>query len=381
MKNKITILHVVPTLSLAGTELFVLNNFRAIDKERFQFAFLAFSDKYNNLEKEIREMGGDVYCCNLDFNSIYFLLKNIFKLRSILKELDYDILHCHISSFCGPIFLASFLAGKKLCVAHSHFSSYEKPSGGVLRRFVYEKLLPSFMLRLGKSFCACSDEAGKALFGESANYVIINNAIDAFRFSNYDQDNIDALRTELRIPEGVKVYGNFSRFAKPKNIPFVVDIFNEIHKMEKSAVLILAGKKEGYYENTLEKISNCGLSDSVRILGQREDVNVLLQIADCIIFPSTNEGFGYLAIEAQAASTPVVLSDCIPKNVDLGLGLVKRVSLSENAKHWAEEAVSARKTLFDKSLIESTLENHGLSIKTNVKSLETLYSSIISHDS
>lgn len=54
MKNKITILHVVPTLSLAGTELFVLNNFRAIDKERFQFAFLAFSDKYNNLETIVR---------------------------------------------------------------------------------------------------------------------------------------------------------------------------------------------------------------------------------------------------------------------------------------------------------------------------------------
>lgn len=380
MKNKITILHVVPTLSLAGTEMFVMNSFSAIDKDRFQFAFLAFSDEYNNLEQKIREIGGTVYYCNLDYNSVYSLYNNIFKLKSILKEIDYDILHCHVSSQCGPVFLASFLAGKKICVAHSHFSSYGKLTGGILRRFIYEKILPSFMFRLGKLFCACSDEAGKALFGENAKYVIVNNAIDTQRFSNYDQGRIDALRAELKIPEGVKVYGNFSRFEKPKNTPFIVDIFNEIQKIEKTSILILAGKKGDLYENTIEKISKYCLSDSVRILGQRADVNILLQLADCIIFPSINEGFGYQAIEAQAASTPVVLSYGIPKSVDLGLGLVKRISLSEGAGYWAEEIMKTKKIVLDKSLIEHTLEEHGLNISTNVKQLETLYASIICND-
>lgn len=377
MKNKITILHVVPTLSLAGTEMFVLNNFSAVDKAKYQFYFLAFSDEYNNLEKKIKELGGIVYYCNLDFNFAGSLIKNILKLKSILKQIDYDILHCHVSSQCGPIFLASFLAGRKTCIAHSHFSSYGKQTGGIIRRLVYEKILPLCMFSLGKSFCACSDEAGRALFGRDKKYVVVKNAIDTLKFSDYNQNRIELLRNELNIPNGVRIYGNFSRFADPKNIPFVVDIFNEIHKTDKSSILILAGKKGNLYENTLEKISKYRLSDSVIILDQRVDINILLQLADCIIFPSKNEGFGYQAIEAQAASTPVVLSDSIPKTVDLGIGLVKRISLSESAVYWAKEIMKTKKIVLDKSLIELAFENHGLNIQSTAMQLEDIYSKLI----
>jgi len=49
-----------------------------------------------------------------------------------------------------------------------------------------------------------------------------------------------------------------------------------------------------------------GLADCVIVLGQRNDVPLLLQACDMFVFPSHSEGFGIALLEAMAAEKPVV---------------------------------------------------------------------------
>lgn len=375
-RNIIKVLHILPTMSLAGTEMFIINNFRNIDKTRFEFIFLSLSDKYNNLEQTILKEGGSVFYCNLNFCYAKSVFKNILSLSNLLRKIDYDVLHCHVSSQCGPIFLASFLAGKGKCIAHSHFSYYEEQTGGILRRFIYKTIFPYFMFKIGKKFCACSPEAGDALFGQGSDYEIVKNGIDLDNFIN-SPDNTSGLRKEFGIPSDVKVYGNISRIAHPKNIPFVIDVFNEIHKVENSSILILVGKNGDLYNETIKRINEYALNDSVRFLGQRSDVNLILNMIDCIIFPSENEGFGLSVVEAQAASTPVVCSDCIPSSADLNLGLVRFLSLNEMPRIWADIAMSEKKTRINPDLLNSAFIQHRLCLSDTARHLEKIYESVL----
>src|SRR5262249_44085158 len=51
-----------------------------------------------------------------------------------------------------------------------------------------------------------------------------------------------------------------------------------------------------------------GLQDRVIFAGLRKDIARLLSAVDLFVFPSVTEGFGLVAVEAQAAGVPVAAS-------------------------------------------------------------------------
>jgi glycosyltransferase involved in cell wall biosynthesis len=72
----------------------------------------------------------------------------------------------------------------------------------------------------------------------------------------------------------------------------------------------LAGIERGggkSYTDRLETlIWELGVEDHVRLLGQREDADLLLQAADFFLLPSTHEGLPLSILEAQATKVPVL---------------------------------------------------------------------------
>ena len=57
---------------------------------------------------------------------------------------------------------------------------------------------------------------------------------------------------------------------------------------------------------------------------------------DVSILPSHYEGLPTVAIESQAAGTPIVVSTAVTEEIDMGMGLVTRVSLDESMDVWVE---------------------------------------------
>ena len=95
----------------------------------------------------------------------------------------------------------------------------------------------------------------------------------------------EEIRNSLDINHSDFVVGHVGRFNPQKNHGFIIDVFNEIYKKNNKAKLILVGTGNGQLE-IINKVNNLGLTDNVLFLGNRSDVNRVLQAMDVFLFPS-----------------------------------------------------------------------------------------------
>jgi glycosyltransferase involved in cell wall biosynthesis len=97
------------------------------------------------------------------------------------------------------------------------------------------------------------------------------------------------------------------RFDEQKNHEAVVTIFHRVIQQKPYARLVMVG--DGPLRPIIERrVRELGLEDKARFLGHRDDVPAIMSVSDVFVFPSINEGFGIVAIEAAAAGLPVVAS-------------------------------------------------------------------------
>jgi hypothetical protein len=77
--------------------------------------------------------------------------------------------------------------------------------------------------------------------------------------------------------------------------------------------LLLAGDaqgRDGYAEELKKAIAAAGLEARVKLTGHCSDMAAAYALSDCVLSPSIEpEPFGRTAVEAQAASRPVIVSD------------------------------------------------------------------------
>jgi glycosyltransferase involved in cell wall biosynthesis len=99
------------------------------------------------------------------------------------------------------------------------------------------------------------------------------------------------------------------------------------------------------------KYINAVLAKKYFFLGDRKDVNDILCAADLFILPSIYEGLGIVLIEAQVSGLHCIISDRIPEEVDMGIGLITRKSLSEKVSSWAKSILDFRNQNTNRELV------------------------------
>ena len=122
-------------------------------------------------------------------------------------------------------------------------------------------------------------------------------------------------------------------------------------KKNDNAVLLLIGVGEKE-EEVRKQVNDLRISDKVRFLGNRSDVNELYQVMDAFVLPSFFEGIPVVGVEAQYAGLPCFFSDKVPKEVSVAQNC-KFIGLNESAKTWSEiilENISIRKSCEEKIL-------------------------------
>jgi len=105
------------------------------------------------------------------------------------------------------------------------------------------------------------------------------------------------------------VVGAVARLSKEKGLRYLLDAFALVAGHRPQVRLVLAG--EGPERRRLERLAaRLGLGERVRFLGEvpHEQVPEVLQQLDIFAMPSTYEGFGVAALEAEAMELPVVAS-------------------------------------------------------------------------
>jgi glycosyltransferase involved in cell wall biosynthesis len=117
------------------------------------------------------------------------------------------------------------------------------------------------------------------------------------------------VRSELGVGERAPLILHAGRFIEQKNHEGVLEVFERVVLAEPSARLVLLGVGP-LLDRVLASIERRKLNRSVTYNGLRDDVVTrVLPASDVFLFPSLNEGFGLAALEANAASVPVVATN------------------------------------------------------------------------
>ena len=335
MTGCMRVLHVVSVMDRGGIENMIMNLYRNIDRNKIQFDFVVHHTKKGDFDDEIKMLGGNIYYAP------HFNVYNIFSYKKwwiefFEKNQEYRIIHSHTYSIASIQHKIAKKFGLKTIV-HSHSTKNSRDIKGIVYCYLQKKVMDE-----SDYLFACSKKAGEWLYGMGCekinNYYTLNNAIDSKKYI-FNQSIKFKLLEEFDL-NGKFVVGHVGNFTIPKNHLYLIDIFSEIHKKEPKSVLLLVG--DGNLRKKIEnKIAQLGLKDSVLLLGVRNDVNELLQVMDCFVFPSLYEGLPVSVIEAQAAGLKCFISNNITDEVCI-TDLVERISINIHAKEWADKILDTK---------------------------------------
>lgn len=143
----------------------------------------------------------------------------------------------------------------------------------------------------------------------SSKVVHIPNGIDVERFCIASDRRAPRRLTGDFAPSGAVLVGNVARLDKVKDHACLISAFGFLRDQTEShgldCRLIIAG--DGPQREALERqIARLGLSETVHLLGNRDDVPELLGECDMFVLSSMAEGMPLTLLEAMAAGLPVI---------------------------------------------------------------------------
>lgn len=363
--KQIRILHLVPGLASGGISTLLLNYYMYMNRDKVRFDFAIFMPELGINAEKFKELGSKIYILPRKTESMSEYKR---KLMQIIKDGNYDIVHAHqeYQSFI-PLYYAK-KCGIKIRIGHAHNTLVEKNS--LLKRGIMltSRLFNRYSIT---DYFMCSMDAGRYMFGscmKNARTLLLKNAIFTDRFV-YSDEKRDKYRKEFKFRDKL-VIGNVGRLALQKNQLFLIDILQEVLNKDIDAALCICGEGPER-EKITEYVKRKKLEDRVMLLGNRGDVADLMNAFDVCVITSVFEGFCIAALEASANGMPCILSDAIPREVDVAKK-IKYISLQNSAMEWAEEVVVASQRGRESDIAQKIREN-GYDIRENARLLEKYY--------
>lgn len=350
------VLQVVGSLGWAGVEAVVMNYYRLMDKNEVQFDFVSYSPDKERYDDEIMESGGGIIRLkNWSRHPVSYMIG----LYKAIKKNGYNVVHVHrnSASLVMDCFVAR-LCGVPVVIGHSHNTSCNiKWQHYLFRPFTNLFATDRF---------ACSEEAGKWIFGNRADITVIRNAIDIEKYS-YSAINRDKYRTMLNVGNRYCI-GFVGRLHEQKNIMRLLEIFRGILDVDPDCCLLVVG--DGPLKPEVEKfIETNGLKSKMILAGHQEDIGGIMSAMDVFVLPSLFEGFPVVLIEALSNGLTCVKSDTVPMS-NIG-GKVATVKLANNNTVWRDEILKNRPGKRDD--IEDQLRKAGYDIRVEAAKLQEFY--------
>lgn len=336
-KEQIIVIHIFASLNAGGAESRILDVYRKIDRNRVQFHFISLDTQSHQFyEEEILSLGGKIY--KIPSPREIGFVKHFRQLKSIFKHyfVNNAVVHSHTLHHSGLVLLAARASGLKTRIAHARSTS-SRHKGFVSRMFVN---IGRILINMNATYrLGVVSEANAFLYGKrninKPNTLVIPNAIDLESYMTVAEEEIKSLKEEYNLLNAKYIIGHVGRFETMKNHTFLIKVFDSFLKENKDSVLVLIGS--GRLKNeTEELVRKLGLSDHIRFLGTRRDINKWMNIFDLVVVPSLFEGMCGVVLESQAAGTPCLCSVNVPNPVDMNLGIVRFIELSQPLQFWVE---------------------------------------------
>lgn len=234
-------------------------------------------------------------------------------------KFDFDIVHAHGNAAFSLIGLA-VARSKKVPFILTFHTQIGQFSHYFLKGVVKPKLLNNILLKKFGNLCdgvitpseKMKDELIAA--GVTKQIEVIPNFID------YEKFNVKTkgyLHKKYKIPKGEPILLSVGRLGKEKNFEFLIKVFAKLAEINQDAHLVIAG--EGFEKKNLTQlIFKLGLRKRAHLIGgvPIDDMPYVYADSDIFVFPSTSEVHPMVALEAAAASLPlIVVKDGAYKNI------------------------------------------------------------------
>ena len=235
------------------------------------------------------------------------------ELKKIIKENDYEIIHCNTPMGGIVTRLAARAAKSGARVIYTAHGFHFYKGAPMLNWLVYCPIewLFSYMtdtlITINKEDFAF---AKKHLHAKNIEY-INGVGVDVGKIEAFVPDKEQKLK-ELGVSEGKKVILSVGELNGNKNHRTVL---RAVASMKTDEVYLICG--EGEKREALKSLaSELGIADRLILPGFRTDVKEIYKCCDIFAFPSFREGLPVSLIEAMASGLPAVCSD-IRGNNDL----------------------------------------------------------------
>lgn len=297
--NKLKIIMLAPTRVVGGITTWLRFLLKYSNTNRIDYTVLDTSKLYDPLGKKYNIRGA--------FLGAIDSITRFMKLVKLLYNDRPDVVYLTCAPSLGFVFRDCFyIFFLKIfripAIAHLH--------GGSVEKFLEGNRLKKFVVR--SALCACKivfvitrdvEKACREIFGDKT-IIYVPNMYDDEVFLQHIPKNIKPIMKN----EPCRLL-HVGWQAPEKGS---VDIVESIRHVQSDVICDLVGMISYDFEKILKtKISDYGLENKVRILGQKtgEDLVALFESADLFVFPTHMEGFPMVILEAMAYGIPIIAND------------------------------------------------------------------------
>ena len=325
-------------LARGGTDSFVVNLCKGLDKNRFDVTVVNPSLKPESLvrEPEVLAAGAKIVHTS-PLESLGSKIKHFKMLYRLLRNGKYDVFQTNIDLFNGPNLFVAWLAGVPVRCCHSHNTMQQKSvvQGMTFPVRIYQTIMKWMCWTFSNRRNGCSEDAMNFLFSgrdwhQDKYPIVVNNGIDIEHYRK--QIDVERKKIEFGLTTKYNII-TVGRIIPQKNPLFIAESFAQLCKIRNDVDLVWVGigDKEKECREILKREK---VLDRVHFLGSRNDVNEILHCCDLFYMPSVFEGLGIVIIEAQAAGLPCIVSDTVPKETNCGA--VHYIPLKADKAVWAK---------------------------------------------
>jgi len=361
------ILHYGLSNNLGGIETYLFNLVNNIDKEKYVNDFLIIGYEKPCYFEELKKIG-----CQFHFitSRRQNPIKGVNEIKKILKNNNYDILHCHCNTLS---YIAPILAAKKIdikLIVHSRNGGAKVKFHSSILNFINRFRIPYHKCNL----LAVSAEAGEWMFKNRPFYVI-NNGVDVDRYK-FDILSRIKIRRDLNL-ENRKVLILAGALRPQKNHKFALDVLYELSAIDSKFFLLLLG--DGSLKEHLRIYAKkLGIEKDILFLGNKANVGDYLSAADYFIFPSLYEGFPNALLEAETNGLFCFVSSNVTREVAIE-GMCEYLDLDEGSINWAKK-IADNMIVIERETSAENIINLGKDKLSEITKLTKFYEGIMHYE-
>lgn len=263
-----------------------------------------------NIDEFYIDLGCKVH--QIDFSRSPISVNNIRayrQLTNVIKNGNYDIVHCHTpnASVITRLVCRKFRKKNGLKVFYTAHGFHFYKGAPQLNWMIFYPI-EKFCSRYTDKLITINQEdyeLARYKFKVKDIVLVSGVGIDLSRFGKISVDKV-VKRREISVPEDAFLLLSVGELNENKNHQVVIRAMAKLKDSNLHYVIAGDGDKKDYL---LELAANLGVSERVHLLGYRKDIEELIRSADLFCFPSQREGLGLAAIEAMACGLPVLAAE------------------------------------------------------------------------